>query len=248
MLCSSGNTCILICVHFLFSSLHTLKRNLSSLLSAPIRCLYTLMRTSWISLFWNWIILTSSDCLLCLILHPIRESLHPIFVLLWWICPINLSCTEDFRTGHSTPDLSHQCRAQRQYHLSQPAGNISPKVAWNAVGLLCCKVPHCVIDSLSTLTLRTISAELLCSWSFTTKGWGMGLFIPRFHTLPLFLTALPLLPSSSVQPYGCQTPFPVLHHQQICWQCTVLLESVSTLGIQYLPLEDFTVMTIICWL
>lgn len=46
-----------------------------------------------------------------------------------------LSCTEELRTGHSTPDVLHQGMLKGQDHLPRPAENISPHASQDIIGL-----------------------------------------------------------------------------------------------------------------
>lgn len=181
-LCSGGNTCILICIHCLLSC-HSEEEFGSIFFTSCHHQMFIHTDKIFLSLPFSRLKNLSS-----LSLSSMSDGLEHLWGLCLWPfaepVPVNpyLSCTEEFRTGHSTPDLSHQCWAERKYHLPQPASNIPPNAAQNAVGFLCCKMNCWVMVSLSTRTPRTFSAELLYSWLVPSMCWGSVIHpqVPEF--------------------------------------------------------------------
>lgn len=122
-------------------------------------CLVLLLYTSKRSLAWSSLLPVTIRCL---------------YTLIGSISFPGGKGSEEPRTGHSAPDLSHQCWTERKYHFPQPSGSIPSNAAQNTFGCLCCKV-HCwvMVNLLSTRSPRTFSADLLYSWSVPSMCWCM---------------------------------------------------------------------------
>ena len=126
----------ILCQLPLVLSLGAIENSLAmSSLHPAIRYLHTLIRYS-LSLLISMVKMSqlSQPCFIML------DAPVP-YTSLWALAPVCrcISCAGEPRTGHSTPDVSHQWQTEEKDHLHWPAGSVLPNAAQYVVGFLCCE-------------------------------------------------------------------------------------------------------------